>query len=189
MMYVLIAATLLVHALLCLLAADFLAGLMHWAEDTWLRPGVSPLLDRLVVAPNVEHHQRPGGIRQATYWENNWITMAIVAVPVLILALCGVYAWEPYLTLLIASQSNQIHMWGHCANPPRPVRWLQRLGVLQPAAHHAVHHRRPYGVRYCSTTTFLNPILDGIGFWRGLEWVGERLGAHVYRATPARGGY
>jgi len=80
-------------------------------------------------------------------------------------------------------------MWGHCANPPRPVRWLQRLGVLQPAAHHAVHHRRPYGVRYCTTTTFLNPILDGIGFWRRLEWAGEQLGAHVCRATPARGGY
>jgi len=65
MMYVFIAATVIVHALLCLLAADFLAGLLHWAEDTWA----------------------------------------------------------------------------------------------------------------------------AAGFWRGPEWVGERLGAHVYRATPARGGY
>ncbi|HEX3466551.1 MAG TPA: fatty acid desaturase CarF family protein [Candidatus Elarobacter sp.] len=189
MTYVLIAATVVVHALVCLLAADFLAGLVHWAEDTWLRPGVSPLLDRLIVAPNMEHHQRPGGIRLATYWENNWITMAIVAVPALIVAACGVTAWEPYLTLLIASQSNQIHMWGHCSNPPRPVRWLQRCGLLQPAAHHALHHKRPYGMRYCTTTVFLNPLLDGLGFWRGLERIGEMFGAHVYRATPIRGGY
>jgi hypothetical protein len=69
MTFVLIAATVAGHALLCLLAADFLAGLLNWAEDTWLRQGISPLIDRLVVAPNVEHHQRPGGIRQATYWE------------------------------------------------------------------------------------------------------------------------
>jgi ubiquitin-conjugating enzyme E2 variant len=189
MTYALIAATIVLHALLCLLVADFLAGLIHWGEDTWLRPGISPLLDAWIVLPNVEHHQRPGGIRQATYWENNRITMAIAAVPTVILALCGVHAWEPYLTLLIASQSDQIHMWGHCANPPLVVRWLQRVGLFQSARHHAQHHKRPYGVRYCTTTAYLNPILDGTRFWRGLEWICERCGARVYRATPARNGY
>src|SRR5579875_411969 len=189
MTYALLAATIALHVLLCLLIADFLAGFVHWAEDTWLRPGVSPLLDAWVVLPNVEHHQRPGGIRQATYWENNRITMALAAVPAIVLAACGVHAWEPYLTLLIASQSNQIHMWGHCANPPAAVRVLQRIGLFQPPAHHAVHHKRPYGVRYCTTTIFLNPILDGLRFWHALETIGEVVGLRVYRATPARGGY
>ncbi|HTW83988.1 MAG TPA: fatty acid desaturase CarF family protein [Candidatus Sulfotelmatobacter sp.] len=143
MTYALIAATIVLHACICLLAADFLAGVVHWAEDTWLRPGISPLLDKWVVLPNLEHHQRPGGI----------------------------------------------HYWGHCGTPPRAIALLQRLGVLQPAAHHALHHKRPYGVRYCTTTTFLNPVLDRIGFWRGLERIAERCGARVHRATPARGGY
>jgi len=189
MTYALIATLVVIHAFLCLIAADFLAGLIHWAEDTWLRPGVSPPLDRWVVLPNIDHHARPGGIRSATYWENNRVTMAIAAVPAIVIALCRVDAWEPYLILLIGSQSNQIHMWGHCANPPAPVRWLQRVGLLQPAPHHALHHKRPYGVRYCTTTVFLNPLLDGIGFWRALERIGELLGGRVYRATPQRTGY
>jgi hypothetical protein len=44
-------------------------------------------------------------------------------------------------------------------------------------------------MRYCTTTVFLNPLLDGLGFWRGLERIGEMFGAHVYRATPIRDGY
>ena len=181
--------TVAIEAFLCLLVADFLAGLIHWAEDTWLAPGRNALIDRWVVEPNIEHHRRPGGIRQGTYWETNAVTLAICAGVALVAAAVGVHAWEVWFTIAIASQANQFHAWAHTSNPPRPVAWLQRIGLLQSAAHHAVHHKRPYGMRYCTTTPFLNPILDGLGFWRGLEWLGERLGAQVVRATPLRAGY
>ena len=91
--------------------------------------------------------------------------------------------------LLIGSQSNQLHAWGHTANPPPPIAWLQRIHLLQSASQHALHRKRPYGIRYCTTTNLLNPLLDGIGFWRGLEWAAGCVGAKVYRASEARHGY
>jgi ubiquitin-conjugating enzyme E2 variant len=181
-------AILALQLLACLFAADFLAGVFHWAEDTWLAPGRSAWLDRVIVEPNLEHHRRPGGIREGTYLQTNVVTIGLSCLVALALIVAGVHAWQVWLTIAIASQSNQFHAWAHTALPPLPIAWLQRIGLLQSAAHHAVHHKRPYGMRYCTTTPFLNPLLDGLGFWRALEWLGERLGARVVRATPARRG-
>jgi ubiquitin-conjugating enzyme E2 variant len=173
----------------CLFAVDLITGVIHWAEDTWTALGRSKLLDTYVVRDNIEHHRRPGGIRAGTYWETNRVCIALGFVAACALVLCGVHAWQAYAIVLLASQSNQVHKWAHCANPPRPIAYLQRLGILQSAAHHAEHHKRPYANRYCTTTNFLNPVLDGVGFWRGLEWLIERCGITVQRTTPARQGY
>lgn len=138
----------------CLLTADFFAGLLHWAEDTWLAPGKSAFHDKHLVEPNIIHHRRPGAIRDGTYWQTNIVCISLSSAAALICAIAGVHNWEVYLTLLIASQSNQIHAWGHTGNPPAIVGVLQRLGIFQTASHHAVHHRRPYGVRFCTTTNW-----------------------------------
>lgn len=52
---------------------------------------------------------------------------------------------------------------------PRPIRILQRLGILQGPAGHAVHHRLDKDTACCVITPCLNPLLDGLGFWRTLE--------------------
>jgi hypothetical protein len=173
----------------CLLVVDFIAGVLHWAEDTWTAPGRSRFLDTWVVRDNIEHHRRPGLIRSGSYWSTNRVGIALAALVTGVLAACHVHAWQAYLIVALASQSNQIHLWAHTATPPRAVRWLQRLGILQSREHHGEHHRRPYASRYCTTTNFLNPVLDAIGFWRGLERLIERCGVRAQRATPARGGY
>ena len=182
-------ATTMVSGVACLFAVDFITGVIHWAEDTWTALGRSTLLDRYVVRDNIEHHRKPGGIRSGTYWETNRVCIALASAIGCVLMLCGVHAWEAYAIVLFASQSNQVHKWSHCANPPRAIRALQRLGILQSPAHHAEHHKRPYASRFCTTTNFLNPVLDGLRFWRGLEWLIERCGVRVQRATPARQGY
>jgi hypothetical protein len=173
----------------CLFAVDFITGVVHWAEDTWTALGRSKLLDAYVVRDNIEHHRKPGAIRGGTYWETNRVCLALAFAAACVLALCGVHAWQSYLIVVLASQSNQVHKWAHCANPPLAIRHLQRLGILQSTAHHAEHHKRPYAKRYCTTTNFLNPVLDAVRFWRGLEWLIERCGATVQRTTPARLGY
>jgi ubiquitin-conjugating enzyme E2 variant len=175
--------------LVSLLVADLITGLMHWAEDTWLKPGKSALLDRFIVDDNIDHHRSPGKIRAGAYWQTNRVCIVLAMVVAAILALCHVHMWEPYLVLALLSQSNQVHMWAHSSRPPRPVQLLQRTGLLQPTSHHAEHHKRPYASRFCTMTAFLNPILDRIGFWRALETIAVACGATVQRATPARGGY
>ena len=182
-------ATGVVSGVACLFAVDFITGVIHWAEDTWTALGRSTLLDRYVVRDNIEHHRKPGAIRGGTYWETNRVCIALAFATACVLVLFGVHAWTAYAIVLLASQSNQVHKWSHCANPPRAIAWLQRFGVLQSPAHHAEHHKRPYANRYCTTTNFLNPVLDGVRFWRGLEWLIERCGIRVQRATPARQGY
>jgi len=57
--------------------ADFITGLMHWAEDTWLVPGKSALLDRWIVNDNIDHHRFPGKIRAGQYWATNRVCIAL----------------------------------------------------------------------------------------------------------------
>jgi len=167
------------------LATDFVSG----TEDTWTAPGRFPLLDRYIIRDNIEHHRTPGSIRGGSYWVTNGVCIVLALCAAAIAALAGVHIWQVYLVIALASQSNQVHKWAHMANPPRVVAWFQRIGLLQSTKHHARHHARPYASRYCSFTNYLNPLLDGIHFWRGLEFVIVRCGGTVQRATPARGGY
>jgi ubiquitin-conjugating enzyme E2 variant len=184
-----IVAVNLASSVACLLAVDFITGLLHWAEDTWSAPGKSELLDRWIVRDNIEHHRTPGAIRAGDYWTTNRVCIALGAVAAVVLVLCHVHAWQAYVIVLLASQSNQVHLWAHSATPPRWVSVLQKIGMLQSTAHHAVHHKRPYAKRFCTMTNFLNPVLDGVRFWRGLEWLIERCGVRLQRATPARQGF
>jgi ubiquitin-conjugating enzyme E2 variant len=172
-----------------LLAADFLSGLLHWAEDTWLAPGHVAWLDRYVIADNIEHHRRPGSIRGGTYWGTNRVSLLGASALAATAALCGIHFWQVYATLLFVAHANHVHMWAHSSERPRVVRWLQRTGLMQSRGHHGRHHISPYAERFCAMTDFVNPILDRSGFWRGLEWTFERLGARVQRTSPARFGY
>ena len=41
--------------------------------------------------------------------------------------------------------------------------------MLQTPHHHAIHHTNPKNVRYCPITNLVNPLLDGVCFWDGIE--------------------
>ena len=86
-------------------------------------------------------------------------------------AALGLLCWQVWLFALIGTNANQVHKWAHLPprRVPRPVRWLQRLGLLQSFEHHAHHHRHDKNSHYCVLTQALNPLLDATGFWRLLE--------------------
>ena len=60
---------------------------------------------------------------------------------------------------------------------PHPQgKWLADFvfaGHAHPAnrQHHARHHTDPKNSHYCTITNWLNPVLDGLRFWDGLEWL------------------
>ncbi|MDB6015871.1 MAG: Kua-ubiquitin conjugating enzyme hybrid localization domain protein [Pedosphaera sp.] len=73
---------------------------------------------------------------------------------------------------IVAANANQIHKWAHrtrAENGPL-ISFFQNLGILQSTHHHALHHTDPKNSHYCTVTNLLNPILDGIRFWDGLEF-------------------
>lgn len=171
--------------MLCIITADFLSGLGHWFEQTYLSPGRNKILDEFVTLPNIDHHRNPKAILKGTYWATNRVVIVITLAVSLVLFLLGVDFWQPYFTLALISQFNQVHKWAH-GYAPRPVRWLQSIGILQSPSEHHLHHKRPYSTHYCTLTNFLNPVLDKIRFWRILERI---VPLEIKRGSPERDGY
>ena len=155
------------------LLADFLSGLAHWIEDCYFSPE-TPLLG-LTITKNVEHHRNP-----VLFVENPWhvtIRSSLVSAVVVGLALAALGLLGPvWLTALsISVFANQVHKWAHMRNSaaPRVIRTLQSIRVLQTQRHHLRHHVDSRNTHYCVVTNLLNPVLDGIYFWRILEVVVE----------------
>ena len=58
---------------LCLWAADFLTGIVHWAEDTYCKSRY-PIISALIFEPNKLHHQDPNLIvRTGNFLSRNCI--------------------------------------------------------------------------------------------------------------------
>lgn len=178
-------AMFVLEILLCWLIADVISGIVHWFEDTWLSYG-NAFLDDLVVGPNIDHHRNPGGIVDGTYWQKNRIGIILSILVTVLLVLTGIRDWHYYLVTAFSSQLNQVHVWTHTSKPPWLVKTFQSIGLLQSVVHHSLHHKKPYAVHYCTTTNWLNPIFETLKVWRGLEWLGERLGFTVMRGSSQR---
>jgi hypothetical protein len=175
----------LFQLLTCLLVADFISGLLHWAEDTYAAPGIAgKWFDNVVVVPNIVHHKSPGKIAKATYWENTKVSYLLALAACVLLLICNEHSWQPYLVVLLTAQMNQTHAFAHTRKVSRVVEIMQQIGLIQSTDHHSVHHKKPYMVRYCTGTNYLNPVLDAIGFWRLLE----RVVLNVFGVEPKRGG-
>jgi ubiquitin-conjugating enzyme E2 variant len=104
-------------------------------------------------------------------------------------ALAGRPAFHAFALLLLGygASANQLHYWAHQADPPQPVRWLQRTGAVLTPARHARHHRAPCTRAYCISTGWLNPLLDATHAWRRLERIVTRITGAEPRGAGARG--
>jgi len=149
-------------------AADVASGLVHWFCDTYFDPR-TPLLGMIFIAPFREHHVDPGALARHGFFERNG-NNCLVSLPLLLTA---IWRLEPSavtraaevvaagffvaasLTLCV---TNQIHAWAHGSHAPRPIRVLQRAGILITPERHARHHRgdRAYAV----VSGWSNALLD-----------------------------
>lgn len=147
------------------LLADFLSGVFHWWEDRYGNPDW-PILGKYIVQPNIRHHSEQMAFLEGDYWKRNWTTI----VPAAILAALAYATGQHFVALALAflSQSNEVHSWAH-QKRGRFIRGLQLTGLLHSPEQHAEHHKRPFDVRYCVMTDWLNPALEAVSFWATAE--------------------
>ena len=163
--------TTLAYLLVCWLAADFLSGFWHWAEDRYFHSDW-PLIGEYIAIPNERHHSEPTAFLDQGYWARNWTTI----VPALVaFAITCQSKWS--LVFLLVSQANELHALAH-RKTTGLVRAIQETGLIQSATHHGRHHHSPFAIRYCVMTGWLNPLLDELQFWRGLEWLLASVGIY-----------
>jgi len=161
----------IVYIIASWLLADFIAGVFHWWEDTYISQD-TPLIGKLIGGQNALHHSSPTAFLRGSYWQRNYTTI-IPSMIAFALCLCFEPIRNGWLTMLFVSQANQIHCFAHLGRRnPVWVMILQRIGIFQSAKHHNKHHGSPYEIRYCVMSNCLNWILDGSRFWRGLEYIG-----------------
>lgn len=160
-----------------LLLCDFVTGVVHWLEDTYWTPD-TPVIGKWIIAANWEHHKNGQAFLQKTWWESSWDLLTIGVVVIAIAAYTHHFSWEVCLFAVILANANQIHKWAHITrdeNKPKLVSWLQKAYILQRTSQHGRHHRKPNNVCYCTVTNALNPVLDSIKFWHGLEYAIEKV--------------
>ena len=149
------------------LLADFIGGIVHWWEDRIGWP-TNRWIDEWVLEPNLLHHTDPVAFTETPFWMRNSTTMA-AAISIgglwwLVFGLSAVLAFAIAGGLVM----NQVHYWQH--KPAKGwIKVLQETGVIQGRKMHNRHHTPPYDGNYCVLTGWLNPFLEKLGFWTGLE--------------------
>ncbi len=164
--------------------ADFFTGIIHWWEDTYGNPSW-PIIGKHIIKPNLDHHRNPRLLLKGSYW--NRINTSVYAACVIILLcwLCGWHSWRMIVCVLFCSQGNEIHAMGHRSDAENGsiICFLQRMGIIQRRKTHGWHHKAPYDTNFCVMTEFVNPLLNVLGFWNGLEWCVRKL----FRISVLRG--
>jgi ubiquitin-conjugating enzyme E2 variant len=169
--------------------ADFVSGIIHWAEDAY-GTEETPVFGRLLIRPNIVHHHYPRFFTRFTWFQSSW-DLLILGVGVLAGAWAfSVLTWQVWLFIAVSVNANEVHKWSHrtrAENGPL-ISKLQDWHLLQTPRHHALHHTDPKNTYYCPITNWVNPLLEKIRFWDGLEHVIQRLTGLRHRTdTSVRG--
>lgn len=157
--------------------ADLFTAFAHWIEDTYIDYNSKIPFIKIIAKDNEFHHYFPRGIVGNTYFENIKIPLIII-MPIFIFIyfynsktlLDYPYLYGTLFFLLIIS--NIIHRWCHMRDCelPKIVILLQKIRILgSRSTHHSAHHSIDSSQHYCVISSYLNPILEKINFWRILE--------------------
>jgi ubiquitin-conjugating enzyme E2 variant len=160
------------ETVLTVFCAELTAGAVHWFEDAYVRED-TPLIGRLLGRPNVIHHHYPRYMTRNTWWQSSYDLVIIAACFIVAFGFGGILTWQVWLFAILSANANEIHKWTHRTRKENGpvISWLQDVGILQTPKHHLIHHKDPKNSHYCVMTNCLNPALDTIHFWAGLEWV------------------
>lgn len=186
--------------------ADFVAGLVHWAEDAYFDEN-TPVIGRRIIVPNIVHHHLPRYFTRLSWWRSS-ADLVLVSLVTLAVALpLGWISWQLILFLAVSVNANHVHKLAHRTRAENGwfISKLQDWHILQTPRHHGLHHSDPKNTYYCPITNYVNPLLEKVQFWDRLEaLIALRTGVkhrhdtavrgqgpgpewiEAYRATPAR---
>ncbi|MBA3686443.1 MAG: hypothetical protein H0W72_14575 [Planctomycetes bacterium] len=171
---------------LCFLIADLIVGLVHWLEDGYGSPDW-PLIGAAVIAPNLLHHAQPRAFLAKSWWRSADLQVVAGALILGTAALVGWFSAELLLIVVLVVNANEIHKWAHRTRTEngRLITFLQEWKLIQGRAHHGRHHGGERNSHYCSVTAWVNPLVERVGLWRGLERLITRLTGTLPRIDPA----
>jgi hypothetical protein len=171
--------------IIVILAADFLSGLFHWLEDSYGSPDW-PIIGPLIIRPNMRHHEAPAEFTMNSWLKSAGILLVFGGAVLAVAWACGVLTWHVALFVLIAVNANEVHKWNHMPAKQRGriVVALQKVALLQTPQHHGKHHSGRIDSHYCVITNLVNPMLEGLRFWRTLEWLIEYSFGIAKRRDP-----
>jgi ubiquitin-conjugating enzyme E2 variant len=177
--------------MICWIIADFLTGIFHWAEDTWVTPKTR-LIGGVIGVHNVEHHRNPGLMARMGTWITRNVASVVIAVSALLIFwIFGIFDWRIVLVASFAALGNEVHEWNHRVKPKNAfVAFIQDSGLVQSKQQHAIHHKRPHDKYYCVLGNLTNAVLERVNFWRKLEWFCMTvLRMKMKRLSPERDGH
>jgi len=151
------------------IAADLFSGLVHWSADTWGSES-TPVLGSRFIRPFRVHHINPSDITTRPFFDLNG-DVALGVLPILAIAFATPPSLRFFLVALAVSvlPTNQIHQWAHRETVPRPVRALQRWGIILRPEQHQLHHTEPFRSHYCITSGWWNGLLGRTRILKRLE--------------------
>lgn len=166
--------------------ADFVAGLVHWAEDAYFTED-TPIIGPLFIRPNIVHHHLPRYFTRLTWWQSSCDLFLASALLLLGAWACGLLCWQLVWFAVLSINANEIHKWSHRtrAENGRLITKLQDWHLLQTPRHHGLHHTDPKNTYYCPITNFVNPLLERVDFWTRLEAIIAKLTGATHRPDTA----
>jgi ubiquitin-conjugating enzyme E2 variant len=179
----------LLKAAIAVLAAELVAGAVHWFEDAYVRED-TPVLGSLIARANIVHHHFPRYFTRNSWWQSSFDLIALSAALLAGAWFLNCLTWPVWLFAAVSANANELHKWTHRtpAENGRVVTFLQKTRILQTPRHHALHHTDPKNSHYCTVTNVLNPVLDGVRFWDGIEWLlAKTIGLERRPDTSVRG--
>ena len=178
-----------VQVILIVGLADFVAGLVHWAEDAYFSED-TPVIGRQIIVPNIVHHHLPRYFTRLSWWESSWLLLLASGVLLGLAAMLGMVTWQLLLFIAVSVNANEIHKMAHRTRAENGwlITKLQDWHILQTPRHHGLHHADPKNTYYCPVTNFVNPLLERTDFWPRLEaFIELRTGLKHRHDTAVRG--
>ena len=168
---------LVIAIVLGVVAADLGSGLLHWICDSFFSEQ-TPVIGQHLIRPFREHHRDPFALTRRPFLRGS--ASNLIGATAVLATAWGVRQLtagpgSPFADVWVASLgiavavTNQIHKWAHLPRVPRPISWLQALGLILSPAHHERHHSSELGRAFCITTGWLNPALDRLQVFPALE--------------------